>query len=136
MDMITKFTVPGIVFLLTLASGFWLSHAGKPLNSAIFNIHKLIALGAVVATAVQLSKLLKAGQIQVLLIVFIVVAALSVVALFATGALMSLNIPAYETFLVIHQISPALVLLAMGATIPCVTCLTPASVALALSTNE
>jgi hypothetical protein len=117
MDTITKFMVPGIVFLLTLASGFWLSHAGKPLNGIIFNIHKLIALGAVVATAVQLSKLLKAGQIQVLLIILIVVAALSVVALFVTGALMSLDKPAYETFLVIHQIAPVLVLLAMGATV-------------------
>lgn len=63
MDAITKFTIPGIVFLLTLASGFWLSRGGKPLNGVIFNIHKLIALGAVVATAVQLFKLLETGQI-------------------------------------------------------------------------
>ena len=117
MDAIMKFTIPGIVFLLTLASGFWLSRAGKPLNGVIFNIHKLIALGVVVATAVQLSKLLKTGQIQVLLIVLIVIAVLSVVALFATGALMSLDKPAYEIFLVIHQIAPVLVLLAMGTTI-------------------
>ena len=117
MDAIMKFTIPGIVFLLTLASGFWLSRAGKPLNGVIFNIHKLIALGVVVATAVQLSKLLKTRQIQVLLIVLIVIAVLSVVALFATGALMSLDKPAYEIFLVIHQIAPVLVLLAMGTTI-------------------
>ena len=69
------------------------------------------------ATAVQLSKLLKTRQIQVLLIVLIVIAVLSVVALFATGALMSLDKPAYEIFLVIHQIAPVLVLLAMGTTI-------------------
>jgi hypothetical protein len=30
MELTNRFIIPGILFLLTLAFGFWLSHAGKP----------------------------------------------------------------------------------------------------------
>ena len=53
MDIAARFVTPGIVFLLTLASGLWFEPRGKPLNAAIFTVHKLIALGAVAATAIQ-----------------------------------------------------------------------------------
>ena len=54
MEIASKFIAPGIVFLLTLVFGFWLNNSGKPYNGILFNIHKLIALGAVVATAMQI----------------------------------------------------------------------------------
>ncbi len=38
MGIVTKFVVPGTVFLLTLASGLWLSRAGKPLNRGILSL--------------------------------------------------------------------------------------------------
>ena len=38
--------ITGIFFLFILLSGFWLSRSGKPYNGLIFNIHKLIGLGA------------------------------------------------------------------------------------------
>jgi len=36
----------GVFFIFILISGFWVSNSGKPYNSLIFNIHKLIGLGA------------------------------------------------------------------------------------------
>jgi hypothetical protein len=57
MDTITQFTTPGIIFLLTLVFGIWLSNSGKPYNGILFNIHKLIALGAVIATTMQIYKI-------------------------------------------------------------------------------
>ena len=53
MDTVARFVTPVIVFLLTLASGFWLSRSGKPLKTGSFTLHKLIALAAVVVTALQ-----------------------------------------------------------------------------------
>jgi cation transport ATPase len=111
MDTVNKFMMPGLVFLLTLASGFWLSKLGRPLNTIVFNIHKLIALGAVVAIAMQVFKLINSAQ--ALLIIGIFVAALCVVALFATGALMSMDKPAYDTFHMIHQVSMALLIVGL-----------------------
>jgi hypothetical protein len=117
MDMVSRFIVAGIAFLLTLASGVWLSRSGKPLKGAIINVHKLIALGAVIATAIQTYNALKSGEVQVVLIALLIVVGLCVVALFATGAWLSMNKPAYGILLTIHNITPFLAIIAMALTV-------------------
>jgi hypothetical protein len=44
----------GLFSLFLFLSGFWLSRSGKPYNGIIFNIHKLIALTAVVLFVITL----------------------------------------------------------------------------------
>ena len=112
MDPAAKFVVPGILFILTLGVGFWLSRSGKPYNGLIFNIHKLIALAAVVVTAIQTFNALKIGEVQPLLSVLLIVIGLCAVALFVTGALMSANKLAYDSLLTIHKIAPLLAIIA------------------------
>lgn len=99
-----KFALPGILFALTLAFGFWLSHVGKPYNGLLLNVHKLIALGGVVLAAIQLSKTL--GSPGWLLIALLVIAVLCVIALFASGALMSAGKLNYALMLTIHRVAP------------------------------
>lgn len=111
--MLTKFLLPGIAFILTLVFGFWLSHVGKPYNGLLFNVHKLIALGAVVATVIQLVKLLKGADALALVIVLLVVAALCVIALFASGALMSIGKLDYALMLTVHRVAPVVLVVAM-----------------------
>ena len=91
MNIVAKFITPGVIFLLTLAFGYWLSRSGKPYNGLIFNIHKLIALAAVIVTAIQTINALKVIEAQPILIVLLIMIGLCVVALFVTGALMSAN---------------------------------------------
>jgi hypothetical protein len=43
LHILSRFVIPGIVFILTLAFGFWLSRSGRPYNGLLFNIHQLIA---------------------------------------------------------------------------------------------
>jgi hypothetical protein len=112
MDTVAGFVTPAIVFLLTLASGLWLSRAGKPLNAAVFTVHKLIALAAVVVTALQTYKALTIPEAEPIIIALIVVIGLCVVALFATGALMSADKPGYRSLLTIHRIAPLLAIVA------------------------
>ncbi len=119
MDTITQFTLPGVVFLLTLIFGFWLSSAGKPYNGILFNIHKLIALGAVIATVIQLSKVLNTADSLSLVVALLVVAAVCIVALFASGALMSMGKENYGLLLTVHRIAPALAAIAMALVALC-----------------
>jgi hypothetical protein len=111
--MLSKFMLPGIAFILTLVFGFWLSHLGKPYNGLLFNIHKLIALAAVVVTVIQVFKLLKGMESQALIIVAVVVVALCVIALFASGALMSVGKLDYALTLTVHRIAPVVLVIAM-----------------------
>lgn len=117
MNTYWNFTLPGILFLLTLIFGFWLSRAGKPYNGLLFNLYKLIALAAVVLVVVQLAKLLKGADSPALLVVLLVVASLCVVALFACGALLSLGKLDYNVMLSIHKIAPILVAASLAVTI-------------------
>ena len=111
----SKFILPGILFLFTLASGMWLSKMGKPYNTGIFTIHKLIALGAVVLAAIQMAKGFKTTGVSSLVVFLFVVAILAVIALFVTGALMSLDKQPYALLLTIHQIAPAIMAVASVA---------------------
>ena len=110
MIVLQQFIIPGILFLLTLVFGFWLSYVGKPYNGLLFNIHKLIALACVVLLGIQFSKTLQAPDWQ--LIVLLVVSALCVIALFTSGALMSAGKLEYALMLTLHRV--ALVVLVVG----------------------
>jgi hypothetical protein len=107
--MFSNFIATGILFLFTLAFGVWLSRSGKPYNGILFNIHKLVALATVVVAAIQLFGALKGPASSVVVIVLLVLAGLSVIALFASGALMSAGKLDYAAMLTIHRIaSPVL----------------------------
>jgi hypothetical protein len=112
--MLSKFILPGFLFLLTLVFGFGLSNAGKPYNGILFNIHKLIALGAVIAMVVQFSNMLKNADSLALSIALLVMAAICVVALFASGALMSMGKLDYTLTLTIHRIAPVVMTIALA----------------------
>jgi hypothetical protein len=115
MDTLSKFTIPGILFALTLAFGFWLSNAGKPYNGILFNIHKLIALGAVVYACWQFAQALKPIDLSGILIVLLVISTLCIIALFATGGLMSAKVLDYSLMLTIHRVAPVVLALALGS---------------------
>lgn len=115
METFSKFSIPGLLFALTLAFGFWLSIAGKPYHGILFNIHKLIALGCVVLLGIQFSKTLHAPNW--LIIALLVVSALCVIALFSSGALMSAGKLDYALMLTIHRAAPLVLVIALGLAI-------------------
>ena len=114
METLSKFTAPGAVFILTVLFGFWLSNAGKPYNGILFNIHKLVALGALVFTVIRLSGALKGANSMAFIIVLLVVAGLCVVALFASVALMSLGKLDYTLMLILHRVAPVVLVIALA----------------------
>lgn len=114
----TKLIAAGLLFVFTLLSGIWVSHAGKPINGTIFTIHKLIALAASIAIGMSVYTLFK-GLDQRTLIEWAVVATtgLLFIALFITGALLSRNTPLPVAILRIHQVAPLLALVSATLTL-------------------
>jgi hypothetical protein len=117
MDITSRFVTPGIVFLLTLVFGCWLSRSGKPYNGILFNIHKLIALGVVILAVIQIYSLLKGSQLQTMLVVSLIITGICVVALFASGAFMSIGNLNYQIMKTIHNVAPVLLVIVMALTI-------------------
>jgi len=112
MEFANRFLTPSILFFLTLVFGFWLSHVGKPYNGLLFNVHKLIALACVVLLGIQFSKTLQSPDW--LITALLVVSSLCVIALFASGALMSAGQLDYALMLTIHRIAPVVLVVGLG----------------------
>jgi hypothetical protein len=117
MDILSKFFIPIIGFLITVAFGFWLGMIGKPYNDVLFNIHKLIALGIVILTSLQVYKIFKVIEPQSLLIISLIGMAICILVLFASGAFLSIGNVKYETVKLIHNIALAGVVITAGSSI-------------------
>jgi hypothetical protein len=98
----------GLGFVITVLSGILLSHAGRPLNSLIFTIHKLVAVGTIILAAVVIRDLYRTVDVQVLYPVLIMVVALIFLALLVSGALLSFDKLAAQVILRVHQLAPLL----------------------------
>lgn len=112
----THFT-PIIGFLVTVAVGFWLGKIGKPYSGILFNIHKLIALGTVLFASAQAYKMLKGLAPQMALIISFIAIAICALALFASGAFLSIGNVKHETAKFIHNIAFAGAAIAAGSSI-------------------
>ncbi len=114
---VTRTMICGLLFLLTLASGAWVSHAGKPINVMIFTIHKLIALTTVIVIATTVYNVHRAMPIRELIeLAALAVSALLFITLFITGALLSRNSSMPAAILRIHQVAPLLTLVSSTIT--------------------
>ncbi len=109
MDISSQWIVPGILFLVIIGVGFWVSKLGKPYNGLLFNIHKLIALAAAILTGIRIFRLDPWETFPVLAILFIALALGGVIAMFATGAMMSIQDQVKRTPKLVHQISASIV---------------------------
>jgi Na+/glutamate symporter len=106
MSIVSKIIGTVLLFILTIVSGIWLSNSGKPLNTLIFNIHKLVALVSVIFIAIVIRNLLRNVEINHVILTLIIVTGLFVLILFISGALLSLGKPVNNIILTIHATTP------------------------------
>lgn len=107
----------GLFFLFIFLSGIWLSNSGKPLNTIILTIHKLIALAAVVflfITIYRINQVTILGAIELIASVF---TGLFFLGAIVTGGLLSTDKPAPAAILRVHQITPVVTLLSAAVTL-------------------
>ena len=110
----TKLIAAGVLSVLTLLSGVWLSHSGKPYSTAIFTIHKLIAVATVVVIGMNIVNLYKSLDIRsFVMLLMIAISALFFLSLIVTGGLLSLDVLP-QVALRIHQVTPLLAVAASG----------------------
>jgi hypothetical protein len=101
---------PTIILLVVIAGfGIWVNRVGKPYPVVLFNFHKLIALGALILTGVRLFRFDPLATFPNVILILISLAGLSVIVLFATGAVMSIQPEVKPVFQWIHGISMVIV---------------------------
>jgi hypothetical protein len=107
----------GMLFVLIIASGMWTTRLGRPLNTAVFTVHKLIALACLVLMIIIVRSLSGGAALNALSIALISFTFLSFLIMFATGAVLSFEKPAPAAVLLIHRIVPALSLISSAAAV-------------------
>ena len=115
----TKLIAAGILFLLTLISGFILSRSGRPLNVGLTTIHKLIAVGTIILIGMAVYQLYKTTEGKVFIEMSILfISGIFFLALIATGALLTREeMQLSEVVLRVHQLAPLLALVTSTLTI-------------------
>jgi hypothetical protein len=107
----------GLLFLIIFVTGLRLTRAGAPYPVVLFNVHKLIALGAVflfIAITVQAQR---AAPLQAAQWLAIGLAGLCIIVLAVTGGLLS-AMPSAPVFVHrLHQVVPFLAVLSVGASL-------------------
>ena len=105
----SKVILSGLLLLLSIIFGIWLSQTGKPLNQFIFTIHKLLALASVIFAGIVIYNLHKNLDINAISIALIVIIIIFFIALFTTGVLLSFEKPMPASILLIHKIGSVLI---------------------------
>jgi hypothetical protein len=113
----TKIIAAAVLAVLTLLTGLWVSRLGKPYNTWVFNLHKLIAVAMIVVIGISVFNLYKTLEPQSILVLAVIAASgLLLISLVVTGGLLSLDISP-QISLRIHQVFPLLALAASAVTL-------------------
>ncbi len=112
MTHIQKFALVIALSSLTVFSGIILGKTGRPYSSGLFNLHKLISVGAIVLTVLITRTLLLTGGATPLLIAAVSFAFAAFAVLLATGALLSIKAEPADWIFLVHRAAPVIVCLA------------------------
>jgi uncharacterized protein YneF (UPF0154 family) len=106
-----------LILVVVFALGFWLSRAGRPINSLLLNAHKLIALGVAVYLAVTAYRMHQAASLSGTELAVVVVTGVLFLASGIIGGLVSLEKPPPTILLRLHLILPILTAVSTAATL-------------------
>lgn len=99
-----KIAINAILLVITIIAGLFMHKMGKPYNNIVFSIHKFATIGFVVFLAFLLFNYSKTYDIELYPSIFAAMAALSVLVLMISGALLSLD-KFFDRMLLVHRIS-------------------------------
>ena len=107
----SKLAVSSVLFLLTLVSGVAVSKAGRPLNSGLFAIHKIVAVSMIIIIIIAARQFFKSGNTAVLLeLTTLILTGLFFLSLVVTGGFLSFEMALPSVVLKVHQVAPVLFL--------------------------
>lgn len=117
MNIDLKILGSGVLFVLSIAAGIWLSSRGKPYNTGIFTVHKLLALAAVVFSVLMYISLLQNVEKTAILVLLLGIAGISVLALFVSGALLSTGTLPYGLLKTVHSLAPVVAVVSLAVSV-------------------
>jgi len=85
----TRILIIGLLYLLIFASGFWLSKSGKPFNTIVLTIHKLISLAVLVLLIIIIYRFHEGAKLGAVELAFTLVMSLFFLSTIISGGFLS-----------------------------------------------
>jgi hypothetical protein len=123
---VSKIAVTGLLFLITLLSGVWLSRnlrlndprpSRKPLTGADSAVHKLSALAMGIIAGVTIRNLHRGIEFRSIELTAVIVAALFFVLMVVSGSLLSLGKARDNGILALHNVGSVLTVISTSGAI-------------------
>ena len=108
-----KLIISGILFLFLILSGMWLNLMGRPLNTIVFSLHKIIAISTIVLLVLSILNLQKGKVLQQFEIWAIVLSGLFILMAFVSGGLLSFETRVNNFTLMVHKLAPYVALVSL-----------------------
>ena len=103
-----RFILPCILLVFSIITGFWLSKKGRPLNNAVFSLHKIIAVAAIVFIAMQIYREWKGGGLHDFAFLSIIATGFLFFIVLVSGAFLSFDKFANIVLRIIHRFAAIL----------------------------
>jgi ABC-type multidrug transport system permease subunit len=107
----------GLFFVVIFLSGVWLSRSGKPFNSMVLNLHKLIALAAGIFLVMIIRQIHQVDKLSPTGLIAAVVTGLLFLVTGISGGLLSMGKLMPEVIIIMHQILPVLAVFSTAVTL-------------------
>ena len=114
MSITLRITGIGLLFLLMILSGIWLTKTGKPYNPVLFNVHKILSLAAVVLAGIQAYALFRQVDTGSLEATLLILAAALFLVLIVSGGLLKEDFRIHDLLRIVHRITPVLAIAITG----------------------
>jgi hypothetical protein len=111
------FVIIGILFLVKIISGIFLTRSGRPFSSLLLTFHKLISLGTLVFVAITVNRLRGDTGLSPVEMTAVIVTGVLFLLTIVTGGLVSLEKPAPAAITIVHRLAPFVTTLATVATL-------------------
>jgi hypothetical protein len=112
-----RLAVTGLLFLLKLATGYWLSRKGRPYNVGISTLHKIISLLVIASIALTVRYLRQGVGLSGAQVSALVVSGVLFLVAIGTGGVLSMDRPAPAIVSIAHKVAPYLALVSSVASI-------------------
>ncbi len=108
--------IAGVLLIVTLISGVIVSVTSTPYNAVLFNVYKLLALSATILFGMAAYQMQHGVPMKPVVAVSLVVTATLDIALFASGAVLSIQKEPASIILLVHRVSSVPMAISSGVT--------------------
>lgn len=114
MNVPLRFLIATVLLVVSVGTGISISHHGKPYPAILFFFHKLMSVAMTLYTLILIIGLLGMRRVEFWLALLLLIGGLSIVILFVSGVLISMDRISLDQATAVHAFAAVLMIVTVG----------------------